>query len=173
MGNFTGGCLCGAIRYEVKGQPKFSLSCHCRDCQYVSGGAPAHVMIMRSNDVAITRGAPIEHWTISMKSNRIARLFCEQCGTPLFAKNEMHPEFLSVKVGSLDDPSTFRPQANIWTRSAQPWHYFDAAIPHFEHDPEISIVALIEVARSLLVRFGRSVGLLPKQGERRPIPMSG
>ena len=57
------------------------------------GGAPAHAMIMRSEDVTITKGSAKEHWTLSAKGNRIAR-----CGTPLFAKNERHPEFLLIKV---------------------------------------------------------------------------
>jgi Glutathione-dependent formaldehyde-activating enzyme len=120
-----------------------------------------------------SKGAAKEHWTTSEKGNRIARLFCEQCGTPLFAKNETHPELLPVKVGSLDDPDFFRPQANIWTESARPWHFLDAAIPQFERDPELGTTALFEVARSSLVRLGRVVGLLSKQSERRPIRMTG
>src|ERR1700730_1861561 len=105
MTKLAGGCLCGAVRYEINGKPKFTVSCHCRHCQYVSGGAPTHAVIMRSEDVIITKGAAREHWALSEKGNRIARLFCERCGTPLFAKNETYPEFLPVKVGSLDDPS--------------------------------------------------------------------
>jgi len=173
MTKLAGGCLCGAVRYEINGKPKFTVSCHCRHCQYVSGGAPTHAVIMRSEDVIITKGAAREHWALSEKGNRIARLFCERCGTPLFAKNETYPEFLPVKVGSLDDPSFFRPQANIWTKSARPWHFLDAAIPQFEREPEMGATALFEVARSLIVRLGRMVGLLSKQSERRPIRMTG
>jgi hypothetical protein len=84
------------------------------------------------------------HWTLSEKGNRITRLFCEQCGTPLFAKNETHPELLPAKVGSLDDPGLFRPRANIWTKSARRWHFLDAAIPQFERDPEMGTTALFE-----------------------------
>ncbi|SRR6266536_213100 len=97
MRKITGGCLCGAIRYEINGKPKLAVSCHCRDCQYVSGGAPAHALIILKNDVTITKGSAEAYWTLSAKGNRIARLFCKQCGTPLFAKNENHPEFLPVK----------------------------------------------------------------------------
>jgi Glutathione-dependent formaldehyde-activating enzyme len=123
--------------------------------------------------VTITKGAAKEHWTLSEKGSRIARLFCGQCGTPLFAKNESHPEFLPVKVGSLDDPRSFRPQANIWTKSAQPWHFLDAAIPQFERDPKMGTTAMFEIARSSLVRLGRVVGLLSKQSERRPLGVPG
>jgi hypothetical protein len=87
------------------------------------------------------QGSPVfgsGHLNASEKGNRIARLFCEKCGTPLFAKNETHPEFLSVKIGSLDDPGFFRPQANPWTKSARPWHFLDAAVPQFERAWPIS-----------------------------------
>ena len=173
MTKTTGGCLCSAVRYEVDGKPKFAVSCHCRDCQYISGGAPAHALIMRREDVTITKGTVKEYWTLSEKGNRIARLFCEHCGTPIFAKSEMHPELLPIKIGSLDDPSRFKPQANIWTKSAQPWHFLDAAVPQFEGDPEIGATALFELARSSLVKFGRMVGLQSAQSERRPSRITG
>src|SRR5262249_47254127 len=77
------------------------------DCQYASGGAPAHALILLREHVRITKGAPKEHWSLSAKGNRIAQLFCEHCGTPLFARNEAHPEFLPVKIGSLEIPQHF------------------------------------------------------------------
>jgi hypothetical protein len=165
MTNITGGCLCGAVRYEITGKPKLAVSCHCRECQYVSGGAPAYALILLADHVTITKGSAKEHWTLSAKGNRIARLFCEECGTPLFAKNEQHPQFLTVKVGSLDDPSGFRPQANIWVKSAQPWHDLDPAVPRFDRDPEIGLSALVELARSGIVTLGRKAGLL-RRGKR-------
>ena len=159
MTHLTGGCLCGAIRYEISGRPKLAISCHCRDCQYVSGGAPAHAMILLEKDVTITKGTPREHWTTSAKGNRIARLFCETCGTPLFAKNAQHPEYFPVKIGSLDDPSTFHVQANIWVNAAQPWHHVDAAVPRFAHDPELGLTALVELVRTSAVKLARATGL--------------
>jgi len=159
MASVAGGYLCGAVRYELDGKPKIAVSCHCRDCQYVSGGAPAHVLIMRAEDVVITKGSLKGYSTISAKGNRIGRLFCENCGTPVFAKNEKHPEVLPIKVGSLDDPSRFRTQANIWNASAQPWHCFDAAVPRFKHDPDINLNALIELVRSQAVKLGRAARL--------------
>ncbi len=155
----TGGCLCGAVRYEISGPAELTMSCHCRDCQYVSGGAPAHVMILRADDVAITKGKPKEHSTLSAEGNRMGRLFCEACGTPVFARNERHPEILQVKAGSLDDPSRFRVRANVWVSSAPPWHCIDAAVPRFPRDPEIGLAAFLELIRSSIVKLGRATGL--------------
>ncbi|HKS63039.1 MAG TPA: GFA family protein [Xanthobacteraceae bacterium] len=158
-GHLTGGCLCGAVRYEVSERPRATLSCHCRDCQYVSGGASAHAMIVGADDVAITEGKPKEHWTVSAKGNRMARLFCGTCGTPLFVKNEAHPEILQVKAGSLDDTSQFWMQANAWVSSAPPWHHIDAEVMRFPRDPEMGLKAFLELARSSIVKLGRATGI--------------
>jgi hypothetical protein len=155
----TGGCLCGAVRYEISGSSEVTMSCHCRDCQYVSGGAPAHVMILRADEVAITKGTPKEHSTVSAAGNRMGRLFCDTCGTPLFATNEKHPEIFHVKPGSLDDPSEFRVHAHVWVSSAPPWHCIDAAVPQFPRDPEIGLKAFLELIRSSVVKLGRAAGL--------------
>jgi hypothetical protein len=157
MARLTGGCLCGAVRYEITGAEQIALSCHCRDCQYIAGGAPSHAMVVLSKDLTVTKGEAEEYWSLSARGNRVARLFCGRCGTPLFGKNEKHLQYLAVKPGSLDDPSGFRPQANIWTQSAQPWHHLDAAMPRFKRNPEFGIKAILEFARAAGVRLGRFV----------------
>ena len=156
MDRTTGGCLCGAVRYEFHAEPKHCVACHCRDCQYVSGGAPAYAMIMQAADVVVTRGTLKEFWIVSAGRNRIARLFCDTCGTPVFARNEKHPEFLPIRVGTLDDPSRFRIEANIWTQSAQPWHQIDQGVLCFKQNPEVNLNALFELVRSRAVRLGRA-----------------
>ena len=162
MANRTGGCLCGAVRYELSGRAQMDLSCYCRDCQYVSGGGPAHAIVMLAKEVKTTKGEPKEYWTVSAKGRRVARIFCDKCSTPLFARNEKLPEYLAVKVGSLDDPTVFEPQANIWTKSAQPWHHLDAAISRFKENPELGARAIFEFFRSSAVKLGR---LIRKRGD--------
>ena len=135
MSGVTGRCFCGAIEYRVTGQPVASGACHCRDCQYVSGGAPAYVMLFPKDVVAITKGTPRAYWSVAETGNRVARLFCETCGTPMFAENAANPDFIAIKVGSLGDPGIFKPQGHIWIKSAQPWHYINSALPRWEKDP--------------------------------------
>ena len=116
-------------------------------------------MILSADDVTITRGKPKEYWTVSTKGNRMARLFCETCGTPLFAKNEAHPEILQVKAGSFDDTSRFRMRANAWVSSAPPWHYIDAEVMRFPRDPEMGLKGFLELARTSIVKLGRATGI--------------
>ncbi len=154
----TGGCLCGAVRYEARGRPKFALSCHCRDCQYVSGGGPAHVLLFAAEAVTVTKGQPRTYRSKSESGNDIGRSFCEACGTPLFAHNAAHPEVLPVKVGSLDDPSTFRPRADIWVSSAQPWTRLDSTVPQVAKNPSVGVTALA-LGKASLAKLGRKIGL--------------
>ena len=135
MTRWTGGCLCGGVRYEANGDPVVSLACHCRDCQYVSGGGPAYVMVFGRAAVSIKHGAPQAYVSVADSGTRVARLYCADCGTPLFAHNADHETHLAVKVGSLDDPQGFRPAGHIWTRSAQPWHAIDRALPCADANP--------------------------------------
>ena len=82
----AGGCLCGAVRYESEGEPQFSLQCHCRDCQRQSG-AP-HVAAVRVPAAAfrIVRGTPRHYVAKADSGNDITRVFCGDCGTPLYVQ---------------------------------------------------------------------------------------
>ena len=131
----TGGCFCGAIRYKVRGPVMASAACHCRDCQYVSGGAPAYVFVVSKPSIEITKGIPAHYDNTSDSGNRRRRYFCGSCGTPLFAEDSAYPDIVSIKVGSLDDPSLYRPAAQFWVSSAPVWHPIDANLPQFDKGP--------------------------------------
>lgn len=137
MAGFTGGCLCGAIRYEVAVEPLVAIRCHCRDCQYVSGGEPAAVVIVPSTSVRMIRGNARPFWKQADSGVRVYRSFCSECGTPLFAGNERHPEVMAIKIGSLDEPGLYRPSGHIWTESAQTWHHIDPSEPAFSNNPPL------------------------------------
>jgi hypothetical protein len=117
----TGGCLCGAIRYELTAEPQFQVACHCRACQYVSGGSPTLAMVAPKAAFTITQGTPRAHRSKAESGADLARCFCEVCGTPIYSQ-PANPDIVVVKVGSLDDPSDFKVQADIWMKAAQPWH---------------------------------------------------
>ena len=125
----TGGCLCGAVRYESSGDPLFSLQCHCRDCQRETGTAYVAAVRVPSAEFRITQGAPKRYITTSDSGNQIARVFCGDCGSPLYVQVATRPDLVGIRVGSFDDPSWFRPEADIFVKSAQPWDYMNPDLP--------------------------------------------
>ncbi|HVC50467.1 MAG TPA: GFA family protein [Stellaceae bacterium] len=131
----TGGCLCGAIRYEAAGEPVFSLLCHCRDCQRQSGSAFIAAVRLPSAGFRITKGKPKHYVGKSDTGNDITRVFCGDCGAPLYVQVSTRPDLIGLRVTSLDDPSWFRPDANIFTKSAQPWDHMDPVVPQYPTYP--------------------------------------
>src|ERR1700722_16575329 len=131
----TGGCLCGAIRYESGGEPSFSLKCHCRDCQRQRGAAYVAAVRMPSAEFRITRGTPKTYVAKSDAGNDISRVFCGDCGAPLYVQVSTRPDMVGIRVSSFDDPSWFKPEADIFVKSAQPWDYMNPALPKFPTYP--------------------------------------
>jgi len=131
----TGGCLCGAVRYESAGEPVFSLQCHCRDCQRSSGTAYIAAIRVPASGFRITQGAPKRYVAKADSGNEITRVFCGDCGSPLYVQVSTRPDIIGIRVGSLDDPSGFRPEADIFVKSAQPWDHMDPALPKYPTYP--------------------------------------
>jgi len=131
----SGGCLCGAVRYESAGEPSFSLQCHCRDCQRASGTAYVAAMRVPAAGFRVTQGTPKRYVTTSDAGNSVTRLFCGDCGSPLFIRVSTRPDIVGLRVGTLDDPSEFRPEANIFVKSAQPWVAMDPDLPRHNTYP--------------------------------------
>ena len=117
----TGGCACGAIRYECSGDPAMALNCYCRDCQRSGGAAMASVMVMPKDNVKILKGEASFHEVVADSGKKVSRGFCANCGSPLFTKLESFPTVLGIKAGSLDDPNQFKPGMNVYTSSAPTW----------------------------------------------------
>jgi hypothetical protein len=131
----TGGCLCGAVRYESAGDAVFSLQCHCRDCQRSSGTAYIAAMRVPADDFRITQGAPKRYISKADSGNEITRAFCGDCGSPLYVQVSTRPDIVGLRVGTLDDPSIFRAEADIFVKSAQPWDHMDPALPKYDTYP--------------------------------------
>lgn len=130
---FTGSCMCGAIRYECSAEPIMMANCHCRDCQQATGTAFAAAMLVLRDAVTITGN--VKYYDVTGDSGGIvSRGFCPNCGSRLFSKPPI-PEFMGIMAGSLDDPSWFQPQADLYTASAQPWDYLNPDLPHFAKFP--------------------------------------
>jgi hypothetical protein len=131
----TGGCLCGGVRYESTGEPLFSLLCHCRDCQHQSGSAYIAAMRVPAAGFRVTRGEPRLYMRTSEAGNSVTQAFCGDCGAPLFIRVSVRPDIVGLRVGSLDDPSEFRPEADIFVKSAQPWDHMNPDLPKHQTYP--------------------------------------
>ena len=130
----SGGCYCGSLRYEANGDIEASIQCHCRECQYITGGNPNVIMIMPLSGFEFVKGIPK---TFKRKDieKAVTRLFCENCGTGIGTKNPNRPNSIILKVGTFDDPSIFKPDIAIFTIDKQKFHYIENGLKSFERRP--------------------------------------
>lgn len=132
----TGGCACGAVRYEYDAEPRLALNCHCRDCQRASGTAYAAILRVPAATFTVTKGEPKFYTITSDSGNSVSRGFCAECGSPLFSRLSGMSDVVGVRVSSLDDPSHYRPTMDIFVASAQPWDHMNPGLPKFPGYPK-------------------------------------
>ncbi len=117
----TGGCLCGAVRYDCAEAPLMMGTCHCHDCQRHSGSAFATLMIFKKETVAVL-GDGVSRFSHAGGSGQpVERCFCSKCGSSVSAIYDVTPDFTVIFAGTIDDPSLVKPQWNIYTAGKQPW----------------------------------------------------
>jgi hypothetical protein len=131
---FTGGCACGAVRYQCSAEPFMSGNCHCRDCQRFSGTAYAAGLFVPAGGFRFTKGEPRYYMSTSDSGQRVGRGFCADCGSPVAATQADLPLFI-IYAASLDDPRGYRATMDIFTSSAQPWDHMDPALPKYPRRP--------------------------------------
>lgn len=131
---YTGGCACGALRYEISGEPIFSNDCQCRDCQRESGtGHGSHLTFARSG-VSVTGEAT--HWDMVADSGNVkTRAFCPVCGSPVYMTFAAMPDIFTIRAASLDDPRRYRPQIVSYAMRGYAWDRLDPDLPKFERMP--------------------------------------
>lgn len=132
---FSGGCLCGAIRYDAAGEALAQGACHCRDCQYVSGGGPAYTIILPRSAFTLRKGQLKVH-RAKTGSGMYVREFCVECGTHVLGFNEATPDFIAIRAGTMDDPGMFKLMGHIWVDSAPRWHPIDKKLPKWPRNPQ-------------------------------------
>jgi hypothetical protein len=122
----TGGCLCGAVRYESEAPPRVSTLCHCRSCR-VGAGAPSVAWVsVPAQGFRFTAEKPVRY----ASSPGVERTFCGRCGTSLTYTNEGRAE-VDVTTVSLDDPEAFPPTKEIFVAEHLGWETLDPALPQF------------------------------------------
>jgi len=124
------------MRYACDAEPLLALNCHCRDCQRASGTAFAAIIRVPAAAFTVTQGTPKFYTVTGDSGNTVSRGFCPECGSPLFSRLSGMPDIVGVRVGSLDDPSRYRPAMDIFVTSAQPWDSMNPELPKFPGYPK-------------------------------------
>lgn len=126
----TGGCLCGDLRFEVRGRALFVSQCCCRDCQRATGTGHTTIMGIHQSQLRV-QGRPATYTNAGDSGGSVTRHFCGRCGGRLYTSGTLPGEVVMVQVGSLDEPGAVTPEAVIYLKDALPWDHFDPSLPAY------------------------------------------
>lgn len=130
--NITGGCHCGAVRYQVEGKPLTHALCHCTDCRRHAGAPMVGWTMYPIAAVKVTKGQP----KVYMSSENGRRHFCGDCGTGLFYRNDVILlGIIDIQSATYDDPSVIPAQAHIQVAERIGWMAHAHELPMFERYP--------------------------------------
>ena len=132
--SITGGCYCGDLRYEFEGEPVGTAQCHCRECQYFTGGEANQLQMVPLDQFKYTNGAP-ETFARKDLDGAVTREFCRTCGTPMGTRAPHVPGIFILKAGTLDDPSRHQPGMAIYLCDKQPFHRIAEGLASFDKMP--------------------------------------
>jgi hypothetical protein len=135
MATISGGCLCGAVRYECPAEGAVSALCYCTDCQRATGGAFSAGFMVPKDSFKLLKGQ-LKGFEITADSgNKVTRNFCPICGSAVVNGFSSMPSVVEVAAGSLDDSSKFKPMMSIYVSSAPPWAKIHSDIPNYPKMP--------------------------------------
>ena len=129
---YSGQCHCGAIRYQLSGEPNHVAICHCSDCRRSAGAPMVSWAMFPEAALTVTQGQPK---TIN-SSGTAMRSFCGDCGSGLFYRNAVAlPGIVDVQSATLDDPDALPPGVQIQTAERLRWMTHLHELPAFERYP--------------------------------------
>ena len=132
---YTGGCACGAIKFEFGTDPGFIGHCHCLDCKRASGGEAATFCGVPLEDFTLLSGKPSSFHYIANSGKGLDRVFCPSCGARIYTENlGSFPGVVFVQLGSLDRPELITPKVEMFTKRRPAWSK-PLGVPQFEEMP--------------------------------------
>jgi len=134
MGNetkFSGGCLCGTVRYEAQPDLSSAYYCHCRDCQIGSGSAFKVAVPAPSSSFKVLSGETSTYTYPADSGDINERVFCPRCGAFLWWFDPGFSGQVVLSVSSLDNPEAITPIREVWTKSAVSWSRIPEGIDKF------------------------------------------
>ena len=121
-----GGCLCGAIRYRVSGEPVATTLCHCRSCRRASGGTNVAWAVFNHCAFRWLSGWPAAY----SSSPGLEWLHCPNCGSLVGYRRASRPEHMDITTGTLDDPGLYPPAVEIWLEHKIQWETLNPELPN-------------------------------------------
>ena len=130
----TGSCQCGAVTYELTGEPMFAAHCCCNSCKKASGAD--HITAAFYSDDQIELKGDVSSYSAQADSGATStRHFCPTCGSRLFSTNSGRAGVKGFQVGTMDNPSGIQPRAVVYSKDKNAWDSFNEALPQFEKMP--------------------------------------
>ena len=126
---YSGGCLCGAVRFSIAGPIRNIVYCHCSQCRKAQGSALAANGIVALADFKVTTGT--DDLTAFQSSPGKTKFFCSICGSPIMAKNVAKPNDVRVRLGTIESEIVERPIAHIFATSKANWHEITDHLPQY------------------------------------------
>ena len=127
---YAGGCLCGAVRFEIGGPIRNIVYCHCSRCRKAQGSAFAANGIVRAEEFRFLSGA--DALTAYESSPGQKKYFCKACGSPIMSKNERRPGQVRVRLGAIESDIAERPMTHIFATSKANWEDICGELPQYE-----------------------------------------
>jgi hypothetical protein len=124
---YAGGCLCGRVRYEARGEATNLCFCHCTSCRRATGAPMVPWGTFAAANFAIVQGRLAQF----SSSPGVTRGFCAGCGTSLTYRRDDRGGEIDVTLASLDDPAALVPQMHIWVEDKPPWVVIDDGRPQY------------------------------------------
>jgi hypothetical protein len=115
----TGGCMCGAVRYEVSAPPEYAGYCHCTRCQRRTGGAASISARARRGSFDVVQGEALVG--VFKPEDGWEKAFCQRCGSALFSRHPDDGEIIGVRMGTFDDDPGVRPSYRQFVAYAAAW----------------------------------------------------
>lgn len=127
---YKGSCLCGAVSYELRGEPGPIVYCHCSRCRKAQGTAFGTNAPVKAAEFHLLSGQDaLKEFESSPGKHRV---FCKHCGSPVYSRNTAIPGTLRLRIGLLDTPVAARPVAHIYASSHAEWERILDELPQYE-----------------------------------------
>jgi len=131
---YKGGCLCGAVRFEINDGIRNIVYCHCSQCRKAQGSAFATNGIVNAKDFRLLCGE--DKLTAYESTPGQFKYFCKICGSPIMSKRTSVPDQVRVRLGTIESDIVERPQAHIFASSRANWEILCGDLPQFdEYEP--------------------------------------